>query len=54
MSNKSFLITGSSGFIGKALCKFLIEKGHKVFGIDVVTSDFSDVNFKFFEEDFLV
>ena len=29
MSNKSFLITGSSGFIGK-LYVFLTEKGHKV------------------------
>ncbi len=53
ISNKSFLITGSSGFIGKALCKLLTEKGHKVFGVDLVIPDFSNKNFKFFELDLL-
>ena len=30
----NILITGSSGFIGFHLCKFLLEKKHKVLGID--------------------
>ena len=53
MGINSFLITGSSGFIGKALCQFLTEKGHKVFGIDKVRSDFTDINFKYLDLDLL-
>tara|TARA_B100001057_G_C22749120_1_gene911005 strand:- start:239 stop:1228 length:990 start_codon:yes stop_codon:yes gene_type:complete len=53
MIKESFLITGSSGFIGKALCKFLTSKGCKVYGIDKVRSDFANFNFKYFELDLL-
>ena len=53
MTVKSFLITGSSGFIGKAVCKFLTKNGYKVFGIDKVDSDFSHINFKYYEIDLL-
>jgi UDP-glucuronate 4-epimerase len=28
------LVTGSSGFIGSALCMALLEHGHEVIGID--------------------
>ena len=34
MRNKKILITGSAGFIGFHLSKLLIEKNHKVIGID--------------------
>ena len=39
------LITGSSGFIGFHLCKFLLEKGNKVHGYDSMNS-YYDVNLK--------
>ena len=29
-NKKHFLVTGGSGFIGSAICKLLISKGHKV------------------------
>lgn len=29
-----YLVTGSAGFIGTNLCKFLLDKGHDVIGID--------------------
>ena len=28
------LVTGASGFIGSNLCELLLEKGHKVLGVD--------------------
>lgn len=30
----NILVTGSVGFVGKALCPYLIDKGHNVFGCD--------------------
>lgn len=30
------LVTGSAGFIGKALCRELLVRGHKVFGLDIM------------------
>ena len=39
------LITGSSGFIGFHLTKFLLEKGNKIHGYDSMNS-YYDVNLK--------
>jgi len=35
-SDMRVLVTGSAGFIGKALCRKLLEEKHSVFGLDVV------------------
>lgn len=40
------LVTGAAGFIGFHLCKLLIEKGHKVIGLDNI-NDYYDVNLKY-------
>ena len=37
---KTFLITGSSGFIGQNLVRQLLLDGHTVFGIDIVPPEF--------------
>ena len=29
-NNKSFLVTGGTGFIGSSICELLIQRGHKV------------------------
>ena len=41
----SFLITGSAGFIGAALCKRLLDHGEKVIGIDNL-NDYYDPSLK--------
>ena len=33
----SILITGSAGFIGFHLCRFLLEKGFNIIGVDSIT-----------------
>jgi len=43
--NKTYLITGSAGFIGYYLSKKLLEQGCKVIGIDNI-NDYYDVNLK--------
>ena len=43
--NKTFLVTGSSGFIGFHVCKTLLDNGHVVLGIDSL-DDYYDVNLK--------
>ncbi|WP_240633402.1 SDR family NAD(P)-dependent oxidoreductase [Paenibacillus montanisoli] len=43
--SKSYLITGSAGFIGYYLCKKLLEQGCRVIGIDNL-NDYYDVNLK--------
>ncbi|WP_085906771.1 NAD-dependent epimerase [Kiloniella majae] len=45
MTNKTFVVTGTAGFIGYHLADLLLEQGHKVVGIDVV-SDYYDVGLK--------
>ena len=35
---KKILVTGSSGFIGFHLCKFLLKNNYRVFGIDNMNS----------------
>ncbi len=45
MTNKTFVITGTAGFIGYHLADLLLEQGHKVVGIDIV-SDYYDVTLK--------
>lgn len=42
---KTFLVTGSSGFIGFHLCKSILANGNKVVGIDSF-SNYYDVNLK--------
>ena len=42
---KKYLITGVAGFIGFSSSKLLLEKGHKVFGIDNLDNYYS-VNLK--------
>ncbi|WP_404466672.1 GDP-mannose 4,6-dehydratase [Planococcus rifietoensis] len=44
-SNKTYLITGSAGFIGYYLSKSLLEKGNRVIGIDNL-NDYYDVTLK--------
>ena len=41
----NFLISGSAGFIGFHLSKFLLQKKHSVFGIDDLNT-YYDVNLK--------
>lgn len=43
--NKTYLITGTAGFIGYYLSKKLLEKGYKVIGIDNI-NDYYDINLK--------
>ncbi|GAA0727057.1 NAD-dependent epimerase/dehydratase family protein [Clostridium malenominatum] len=45
-TTKTFLITGTAGFIGFYLSKKLLEKGCKVIGIDNI-NDYYDVNLKY-------
>ena len=35
---KSFLVTGCAGFIGSHMTDYLLKRGHKVIGIDNLTS----------------
>lgn len=45
-TSKTYLITGSAGFIGFYLSKKLLEKGCKVIGIDNI-NDYYDINLKY-------
>ncbi|WP_163182669.1 GDP-mannose 4,6-dehydratase [Neobacillus sedimentimangrovi] len=45
-TSKTYLITGSAGFIGYFLSKELLERGCRVIGIDNI-NDYYDVNLKF-------
>ncbi|RXT03667.1 GDP-mannose 4,6-dehydratase [Ammoniphilus sp. CFH 90114] len=45
-SSKTFLITGSAGFIGYYLSKKLLDQGCRVIGVDNV-NDYYDVNLKY-------
>ena len=44
--NKTYLVTGSAGFIGFHLSKLLLKNGNKVIGIDCLT-DYYDINLKY-------
>ena len=56
---KVFFITGCAGFIGSHLTDFILKKGHKVIGIDNLTSgkkiniihNLKNRNFKFIKKD---
>jgi UDP-glucose 4-epimerase len=51
----NFLITGSSGYIGKHLAQYLVSHDHKVVGIDLNVPPagmFDSRNFKFYQGDF--
>ena len=41
--NKSFLITGASGFLGYHLAKTLLEKGIKVIAINAQILNYGDM-----------
>ncbi len=43
MDNKKVLITGISGFIGRKLAEFLIDKGYEVYGISRDNSDLEGI-----------
>lgn len=43
--SKTILVTGAAGFIGFHVSKVLLEKGHKVIGLDNI-NDYYDVNLK--------
>ena len=44
-NKKNIFVTGSAGFIGFHVCKFLLSKGFNVLGYDAIT-DYYDVNLK--------
>ena len=41
-SKKTFLVTGSAGFIGFHVAKRLVESGHVVHGVDLMTASYYD------------
>lgn len=45
------VVTGSNGFIGKALCKRLLELNHEVLGLDISETDMKHRNFKSLQGD---
>jgi UDP-glucuronate 4-epimerase len=47
------LVTGCSGFIGKRLCEFLLDKNYQVVGIDKNDCDLKNVNFSFIKQDLI-
>ena len=49
----SILVTGASGMIGKAVVESLLNKKHKVFGVDNKTNDLvgTNPNYEFLQED---
>src|SRR5215472_11351134 len=36
-----FLVTGSAGHLGEALCRTLLESGHEVVGLDILESPYT-------------
>ncbi|MBQ8614539.1 MAG: NAD(P)-dependent oxidoreductase [Ruminiclostridium sp.] len=39
MKNKTAVVTGAGGFIGSALCKTLLLRNYKVYGVDIINDD---------------
>ena len=42
INNKTFLVTGSAGFVGFHISKRLLEAGYVVHGIDLMTASYYD------------
>jgi nucleoside-diphosphate-sugar epimerase len=53
MTATTYMVTGSSGFLGYHVCRFLAEKGYQVRGIDIADFDYPDLKDKvlFFKGD---
>lgn len=50
--SRVFLVTGASGFMGYHMCKFLLNKGQKVIGVDIQEFKYPDLkNVKFYKGD---
>ena len=47
------LVTGCSGFIGKRLCEFLLDKNYQVIGIDKNDCDLKNINFSFIKQNLI-
>ena len=48
---RRYLVTGASGFIGRATCKFLLGKGARVSGVSRSTLDLQHENWEHFQAD---
>ena len=42
MNTKTYLVTGAAGFIGSAVAKKLIRKGHKIVTIDNLSTGYEE------------
>ena len=43
MNNIRFMITGGAGFLGINLCRYLLNKGHRVRSLDIAEFDYPDM-----------
>ncbi len=48
---KTYLITGGAGFFGTILKKYLLDKGHRIISIDLISDPFKAKNFTAYQGD---